>query len=485
MPKLSFIVPVYKPKSVFDKVIKSLLDQSLRDWEAIFVLDGPSTSAKETIHQLMKKRANHYKIIEIDHAGANRARNTGAEAAKGDYWVFWDSDCIIEPDAAKAWVDILDKNPEIGFVYSGYKFLNEQGAINSEPFDPWLLRVRNYISTCFPLRKELFPGWDESLKSLQDWDFWLSVVEKGGIGKFLGGYAFSTAFPDPDSISGKGCTDDVWLERVDAVKKKHGLEERQACVSSLLYKADGIRLAKLINADYQDFPNHKPNRYKTIIQLGFSLVPSRVEHHAAMFKEKGLKKVLFWTGDNIDEIYNRISFNAISKYSILLNGSVKQYVEDKSAKDMMERAGFEVEVLPVPFENPKEPTLLPEKPKFAVDISENYGQLFEILDRSLPDIELQQLKGEHKIDDYTGLLHFYDDRTMSNGIKRMLLAGRQVISNVKAPFAGFVDDLQSPDYFIPALVEKVRSTARKQINTAAREYYLRELDKTKFLEVLK
>jgi len=46
-PRLSFVVPVYKPKpDVFEKHCKALAAQALESWEAIFVLDGPCPQAR-------------------------------------------------------------------------------------------------------------------------------------------------------------------------------------------------------------------------------------------------------------------------------------------------------------------------------------------------------------------------------------------------------------------------------------------------------
>lgn len=482
----SFVTPIFKPKlDILEKCVKSLCDQSLKEWEAIFVFDGEDKEAESVVTKVMKKKPNHYKMITIDHGGACKARNEGFKHTKGEIVQFWDCDCIIEPHAAKAWVDIFEREPKIGFIYSSYKFLGERGALHSEPFDPWLLRVNNYISTCFPFRRELFPGWNEDLKSLQDWDFWLKIVEKGAVGKFMQGYAFSTAAPDKDSISGQGCTAEKWLERMDAVKKLHDIPDRQICVSSLANKQDGIALAKYLDADYRDVPNFHPHRYKTIIQVGFSLNPNRVQTHCGIFSDKDVKKVVFWTPDDIHEIWNRMSFNAIRKYSILLNSMSFQFVEDKTAKDMMTQAGFDVEIMPMPLKHEMELVPLPEKPRFAVDISGDYSDFFKIIDKSLPDVQLDVLSGQHSINEYTGLIHFFSDKSLSNSIKRALLTGRHVISNVQDPFAGFIDDNQTPEKFIKEFVNKVREQAQSPINHSARKYYQRECDKSRLLEAIK
>lgn len=481
---LSFIVPVYEPELiVFEKCVKSLVDQSLKEWEAVFVLDGPCQAARQIINRLMKKCPNNFKIVEIEHSGVQRARNEGFKHIKGDFIVHWDSDCSIEIDTAKTWMDQFEKHPDIGFIYSGYKFFNEMGAIPSEKFDPFTLRIRNYVSTCFPLRKEFYPGWNESLKSLQDWDYWLSAVEKGAKGKFLEGYAFSTAYPTPKSISGQGCTDQVWLERVDAVKKAHNLPENSTCVSSLGSKHEGIWLAQLLGADYQDLPNAKPHRYKTIIQLGFSPLPGRVEHHAQIFNDPTVKRVLFWTCDDVTDICTRINLTAAWKYSALLNGGVKQFVEDKAAYDLMSRAGFKVEILPLPLAV-EAPAPLPKRPKFAVDVNQHYNFLIEMLQKSLPDVDLDPVSQTVKMEDISGLVHLHLDKTTSVGMKRAVLAGRAVVSNVQAPFMGFVDDNKEIDKFLPEVCEKIRELAFSGPPKNARDFYLEQLNPSKIKELI-
>lgn len=483
-PRLSFVVPVYRPNlELLGKVVKALCNQSLKSWEAVFVLDGEDEAAAQVIRLGMKKKANRYKIVEIEHAGVQRARNEGFKHTQGEFVVFWDSDCLIEPEVSQTWVDQFDANPDIAMVYSGYKFIDSDWALPSEPFDPYTLRVRNYISTCFPVRRSFYPGWNESLKSLQDWDFWLSVVEKGGKGKFLQGYAFSTALPKEGSISGEGCRPEVWLERMDAVKKAHNLPDRKVCVAAPGRKHEGIWLAKLLDADYQDVPNDKPHRYETIIQLGFSFLPGRVETHCGIFRDDGVKKVVFFTCDDIAEVTNRLNLNAVWKYSAILNNTAKLYVEDKSAYDTMRRAGFNVEIMPLPMEA-GEPPAAPESVRVAVDVDPNYNPVFNILQRSLPDVELVPLTGAHKIGDFTGLVHFHPDRSVSHSMKRAALAGRFVVSNVQAPFMGYVDDSQDLSVFIPKAVDKIRQMAYAGPVPSARDYYVKLVSPEKLKEAI-
>lgn len=481
---ISFVIPVYKPDlGLFKKCLKSLKTQSYKDWEAIVMLDGPDSGAESVIAEIGDKRISH---VQLEHGGVQKARNEGFKHTKGDIISFWDCDCVIEPDTAKTWVDEFNANPGIDFIYSGYKFIGEMGGIPSEPFDPWTLKCGNYISTMFPMRRNVFPGFDESLKSLQDWDMWLTIVEKGSKGLFIPGYAFSTAYPTTDSISGKGCTNEVWLERVKAVKDKHGLPDREVCVSSLSHREEGIRLAKLINADYKDVPNYKPNNYKTVIQVGFSLAHGMARKHSAIFNQPLKKKIIFWTAENIAEINNGLTLNALHTYSEYMNPHIIQYVEDMAAKRIMNRAGFNVSIMPMPMVNTDDIVPLPESPRFLVDIAQEYKQIFACLEQSMPDVKFDILgESAKEIKDYTGILCLTTDNTMPVTVKRMLIAGRVVVSNIQNPFCGYVAYNADMSKYIPALANTIREKISAPKVKSAVEYWTAELKPDKLAGVLK
>lgn len=480
---LSFVIPVFKPNlDIFKKCLDSLKTQSYKDFEAIIILDGPDPEAEAVANSINDKRFRVW--TQAPHAGVQKVRNHGFQLSKGDIVSFWDCDCLIEPDTAKTWIDVFKANPGIDFCYSGYKFLGENGGIASESFDPWTLKCGNYISTMFPMRRAAFPGFDESLKSLQDWDLWLTITEKGGKGLFLPGYAFCTAYPTPDSISGKGCTNEAWQARVEAVKKKHNLPDRKVCVSSLGNREEGIRLAKLIDADYKDVPNYKPNNYDTIIQVGFSLHPVKVKQHSAIFNQKLKKKVIFWTAEDIAEISNAISLKALDTYAKYLNPHVIQFVEDIAAKRIMERAGFNVAIMPLPMQNTDKITPLPDSPKVLIDATDEYRQVIGCLIHSLPDISFDFLTEAKEIKDYNAILAFNTEKTMPFTVKRMIVAGRNVISNIQNPFCGFVDDEQETGKYISSLVDSIRKRVRKDTKPAT-DYWNEQMTAKNLLEAVK
>ena len=126
------------------------------------------------------------------------------------------------------------------------------------------------------MRKEVFPGWDESLKSLQDWDLWLTIADSGVKGHFIEEYtAFKTEPPRKGSISWDSYEN--WIDRRTTVREKHGIEDRDIAVISMGAPQHGLATAKILNADFYDHPIHKQNNYKLVYLLGF--YPTGAEGH--------------------------------------------------------------------------------------------------------------------------------------------------------------------------------------------------------------
>lgn len=473
MPKVSFVVPYYNKLDTIKKCVGSLLDQSEKEVEVLVVFDGPDPEALEILEKMRKRDRRISLFFLPERRGAPAARNFGLKQAKGEYVSFWDADSIIESGAVRVWLLAFAKYTDVDFVYASYQFEEGRGGVLSLPFDPWLLEVNNYISGHFPIKRSKCPQWDESLKSLQDWDFWLQAVRAGCKGKMIQGYAFRTKSPDANSISGTGCTPENWLDRLETVKKKHNIPIREICVSSLLDRNGGIEMAKILGADYRDFPNSHPHRYKVIIQIGFH--PARADEHANVFAaQKDVKKVLFWSGSSAMGVYSA-PFIAVEALAATLNDVVSlQFCEDKTTRDRLERLGFKnVEVLLLPIDTSElvmKP--LPEKFSVLIDVAREYDVFFSSIARACPDIEFKHLTGVANIDDSSAFLTFHADRSLTPAIKRTLIAGRWVISNVAAPYCGYVSDKQDLEKMRAQIIRTLRELQDiKELNLIASQYY--------------
>lgn len=89
--KFSIIIPAYQAGLYLEKCIKSVLDQTWKDLEIILVDDGSTDSTPELCDSFSKEHANVH-VIHQENRGLSEARNTGINAAVGDYILFLDSD---------------------------------------------------------------------------------------------------------------------------------------------------------------------------------------------------------------------------------------------------------------------------------------------------------------------------------------------------------------------------------------------------------
>lgn len=96
-PLISVIIPVYNAGESFHACIKSLLNQTFKRLELIFVLDCPTDGSDKVI----EKYAVDYPQIVIVKNDVNRnigiSRNIGLSRATGEYVAFCDHDDIVEP----------------------------------------------------------------------------------------------------------------------------------------------------------------------------------------------------------------------------------------------------------------------------------------------------------------------------------------------------------------------------------------------------
>lgn len=96
MPYFSVIVPVYNRRDEVDDLLKSLAAQTVGDFEVLLVEDGSTEPCRDIAERYAGAVDVHY--FYKDNEGRSIARNHGIEHARGDYFIFFDSDCVIPPD---------------------------------------------------------------------------------------------------------------------------------------------------------------------------------------------------------------------------------------------------------------------------------------------------------------------------------------------------------------------------------------------------
>lgn len=185
---ISIIIPIYNQADKIGECLDSLLLQTYKDFEVIVVNDGSSDNLEKIINEYKESFSNEkivFKFFEQPNKGAPAARNKGFKESKGEYILFCDADAILKRNALEVMVNELKKDELVSYVYPsftwGAKFF-EVGEFGTER-----LKSAPFIHTMALIKRKDLPEkpWDESIRKLQDWDLWLTMLENGKIGKWV------------------------------------------------------------------------------------------------------------------------------------------------------------------------------------------------------------------------------------------------------------------------------------------------------------
>lgn len=120
-PLVSIITPCYNGEEFLDQYFNSILAQTYRNLELIFVNDGSSDRTEQialSYTEALKKRGIAFKYIYQPNGGQARAMNTGLKEVTGTYLVWPDSDDVMLPESIEKRVAFLEKNQEYAWVRS-------------------------------------------------------------------------------------------------------------------------------------------------------------------------------------------------------------------------------------------------------------------------------------------------------------------------------------------------------------------------------
>ena len=123
MSKLSLIIPVYGVEKYIERCAVSVFEQTNKDFEVIFVNDCSKDNSKEILLNVIKRYKEtpiHVSIIDHEmNKGISATRETGLNAATGEYILYVDSDDYIAPNMVESLVTRAN-DTDADIVYSDY-----------------------------------------------------------------------------------------------------------------------------------------------------------------------------------------------------------------------------------------------------------------------------------------------------------------------------------------------------------------------------
>lgn len=510
-PKVSLIIPAYDlPDGTLKRCLESIVDQDYPNIEVVIVPNGGDRAAEEVANAYAKDKEN-WKVVFLEEKGACKARNEGFKNSTGEIVAFINSDYILYTGIVRMWVDKLKDHPDCGFVYGAYEYIsNHKDVYWSKPFDPYLLKVANYIDCGFPLWRKHAVEWDENIKSLQDWDFWIRVVKNGVKGYYLGReISYAAAYPRPKGLSYDSGQN--WIERVKAVKEKNGIPINDICVTSVGAPNHGVKIAQMIGADYRDDTLHKPHDYRALYLIGwFMKADNNQNSHPAilqLFDKSNCKRIIHFIGA---DIYHLKSFpwTQLKFISAALNESVDHILcENEQAKKELKELGINSEIVPIPPYTDLELRPLPKDftvSLYLTDRSDFDKYLIRhtlSIVKAMPDIKFTgygdaqlmgfkannfEMKGSLKTEEWSkyvyensAYLRLVRHDTAPMASAEFMIAGRNVISNIPDECSDYIDtsgkqgidkwDLFAPGFSVSRwpetkaeIVRKIREIKRVQ-----------------------
>lgn len=231
-PHVTVIIPCFNHGHYLGHALQSVLAQTHAEWEAIIVDDGSTDNTREVAAQFTDPRVRY---LYQENRGLSAARNTGIQAARGDYLCFLDADDEWYPDFLSTCVGALSKNrePHIVGVYTSNVHIDEVGRLLPQPgcnvVPPHELPNKMVASNFFPPCAVMIEAdvvremgmFDESLSSTEDKDLWLRVTRSYtmlGIPQPLARYRVY-----PGSMSTNAAT--MHLNRMAVLGKHFGPDE--------------------------------------------------------------------------------------------------------------------------------------------------------------------------------------------------------------------------------------------------------------------
>lgn len=112
-PCISIIVPCYNVQNYLEQCLDSFVENAARLGDEVILVDDGSTDDTARICDQYAQMHKHICVIHQQNGGLSAARNTGIDAASGQYLEFIDSDDWLEPGALDVLHDALAQKPDV------------------------------------------------------------------------------------------------------------------------------------------------------------------------------------------------------------------------------------------------------------------------------------------------------------------------------------------------------------------------------------
>ena len=183
--QISVIIPTFNRREALGRALSSIESQTVAVHETIVVDDGSNDGTAAMVAERFPK----IKIIRQENQGVSAARNTGIQAATGEWIALLDSDDEWLPKKLERQIDALEQTPQMRLCHTNEIWIRNGVRVNQ--MKKHEKRGGHIFEHCLPLccmspssaliRRDVFDElglFDEGLPACEDYDFWLRFCAK-------------------------------------------------------------------------------------------------------------------------------------------------------------------------------------------------------------------------------------------------------------------------------------------------------------------
>lgn len=184
--KTTVLMAVYNGERYIKQSVKSILNQTFKDFEFLIVDDGSFDSTGAIISEIKDSRIKYKKI---SHGGLASALNYGINLSRSDYIARIDSDDVCTPERLEKQISFLDSHPEIDVVAGWSVYFKDAGKIqftvkppaSDKEIKKFLLLHNPINHSSVTFRKKKIAdngGYNDSFRCYEDFELWFRLRDK-------------------------------------------------------------------------------------------------------------------------------------------------------------------------------------------------------------------------------------------------------------------------------------------------------------------